>query len=139
MAELTESYEVQEKDGVIHAGPMAVDVIYRGAIVMHNAAGFLAPAATGAGSFFAGIAEEEKDNSGGSAGDIVCRYKKTGVYLLTSSGLAQADIGTKVYASDDQTLTVTSTNNVLVGQIVEFVSATQVWVNLEHNSVISAV
>lgn len=138
MAALAASYEVLEKDGVLHAGPMAVDIIYRGAMLMHNAAGFLAPAATGAGSFFAGIAEEEVDNSAGSAGDKVCKYKRTGVYLLTSSGLAQADIGTKVYASDDQTLTTTSTNNVLVGQIVEFVSATQVWVNLEHNSVISA-
>ena len=87
MAALTASVEVLEKDGVLHAGPMAVDIIYRGAIVMHNAAGFIAPAATGAGSYFAGIAEEEKDNAAGAAGDIVCRYKRDGCYLLTSAGL----------------------------------------------------
>jgi len=138
MTALAASYNVEEKDGVVGSAPMAVDIIYRGAIVMHNAAGFLAPAATGAGSYFAGIAEEEIDNSGGSAGDVECKYKRTGVYLLTSSGLAQADVGDKVYASDDQTITQTSTNNVLVGQIEKFVSATQVWVKLEQNSVISA-
>jgi len=138
MTALAADLEVTERDGVVQSAPMvATDTIYRGAIVMHNAAGFLAPAATGAGSFFAGIAEEQVTNTG-SAGDKNCKYKRTGVYLLTSSGLAQADIGTKVYASDDQTLTTTSTNNVLVGQIVEFVSATSVWVSLEHNSVISA-
>jgi predicted RecA/RadA family phage recombinase len=138
MAALTDNIEVIEKDGVVHDGPMAVDIIYRGAIVMHNAAGYLAPAASGNGSYFAGIAEEKKDNSAGSAGDINCRYKRDGVYLLTGAGFAQTDIGEKVYASDDQTITKTATTNVLVGQVVEFVSATQVYVRLERNSVVSA-
>lgn len=138
MAALTESLEVLEKDGVIHAAPCAVDIIYRGAIVMHNAAGFLAPAASGNGSFFAGIAEEKVDNSAGSAGDLVCKYKRDGVYLLTGSSFAQSDIGEKIYATDDQTISKTASTNVLVGQCVEFVSSTQLWIRLERNSVVSA-
>lgn len=133
MAALTESIKPEEKDGVLRSTPMAVDIIYRGAMVMHNTSGFLAPAATGAGGIFAGIAEEEVDNSGGSAGDKRCRHKLTGRYLLTGSGFVQGDVGETVYASDDQTITKTSLNNPLVGQIDEFVSATQVWVNLSNN------
>lgn len=138
MAALTDSIEVLEKDGIIHDAPVAVDIIYRGAIVMYNTAGFLAPAATGAGNIFAGISEEEVDNSGGSAGDVNCRYKKEGSYLLTGSGLVQGDVGEYVYASDDQTITKTSTNNPIVGQIIEYVSATQVWVKLERNPAAAA-
>lgn len=138
MAVLTSSINVEEKDGVVHAAPVAVDIIYRGALVMYNTAGFLAPAATGAGNIFAGVAEEEVDNSGGSAGDKKCRYKKEGCYLLTGAGFVQGDVGDSVYASDDQTITKTSTNNPLVGQIVEFVSATQVWVKLARNPAAAA-
>ena len=138
MAALTESINVEEKDGVLRAAPMAVDVIYRGAICMYNTSGFLAPAATAAGSFFAGIAEEEVDNSAGTAGDLRCKVKCEGRYLLTGSGFVQGDVGEKIYATDDQTISKTSLNNVLVGQCDEYVSATQLWVKLERNSVLSA-
>ena len=131
MAALTDNIEVAEKDGVIQASPMAVDIIYRGALLKHNAAGYLAPCATEAGAKFAGIAEEKVDNSGGSAGDKDCKFKTKGVYLLTGTGFAQTDVGELVYASDDQTITKTQSGNLQqVGRIVKFVSSTQVWVEL---------
>lgn len=136
MAALTESLEVAEKDGILHAAPMAVDIIYRGAMVVQNAAGFLAPV-TGAeaGAVFAGMSEEEVDNSGGSAGDLECKYKKTGRYLLTGSSFAQADVGTPVYGTDDQTVTKTFAANLpRIGVIDEFVSATQVWVIIDTDN-----
>lgn len=135
MAALTDDINVEEKDGVLRSSPMAVDIIYRGALVMYNAAGYLAPCAAETGAVFAGVAEERKDNSGGSAGDIRCRHKGTGRYLLTGSGFVQGDVGEVVYASDDQTITKTAGSNTLVGKIDEFVSATQVWVTLENNPV----
>ena len=138
MAALTESKEVPEKDGIIHAAPMAVDIIYRGALVVYNAAGYLAPASGASGEIFAGVAEEEVDNSAGSAGDEVCRYKKEGIYLLEGAGLAQGDVGEQVYASDDQTITKTAGTNAPVGKIVEYVSATQVWVKLDRNPAAAA-
>ena len=138
MAALTAEIELMEKDGVVRALPVAVDVIYRGAICMNNTSGFLAPAATGAGGQFAGIAEETVDNSAGSAGDLTCRVKFTGRYLLTGAGFAQTDVSLPVYASDDQTVTKTSTNNPLVGVIDQFVSATQVWVCLSNNPAVAA-
>lgn len=138
MTALAASKEVLEKDGVVHAAPMAVDIIYRGAMVMNNTAGFLAPASTGAGNQFVGIAEEEVDNSAGSAGDVVCKYKKTGRYLLEGTGFAQTDVSLPVYATDDQTITKTAGNNPPVGKIDEFVSSTQVWVLLDHNPAVAA-
>ena len=138
MAALTAAKQVIEKDGVVKKQAMAVDVIYRGAICMYNTSGFLAPAATGAGNQFAGIAEETVDNSAGSAGDLTCRVKCEGRYLLEGAGFAQTDVSLPVYASDDQTVTKTSTNNPLVGNIDEFVSATQVWVKLSINPAVAA-
>lgn len=127
---LSAEREVLEKDGIVRAVPCAVDIIYRGAICMYNTAGYLAPAATGAGVMFAGIAQETVDNSGGSAGDLTCKIITEGCFLLTGSGFAQTDVGELVYASADDTITQTSTNNPLVGNIVEYVSSTQVWVKL---------
>lgn len=132
MAALTESVEVIEKSGLKVAEPMAVDVIYRGAMLKTNAAGFVAPCASEAGAKFSGIAYEEKDNSTGSAGDESAQVMKEGRFLLTGSGLAQTDVGVPVYASDDQTITKTYAANLQrVGIIDEFVSATQVYVRIE--------
>ena len=136
MTALAESINVEEKDGVIHNAPMAVDIIYRGAMVVQNAAGFLSPVVgAAAGDVFAGIAEEEVDNSGGSAGDLKCKYKKTGRYLLLGSSFAQTDVGVKVYGVDDQTVTKTFAANLpFIGVIDEFVSGTQAWIMLSEDS-----
>jgi len=133
MAALTESKEVAEKDGVIVAAPvLTATTIFRGALTCYDTNGFLIPAATGVGNVFAGVSEEEVTNDGAS-GDKYCRVKKTGNYLLEGAGFSQASVGASVYATDDQTISLTSTSNPIIGQIVEFVSATQVWVMLENN------
>jgi len=62
-----------------------------------------------------GIAYEEADNSSGSAGDITVRVYTQGDFLHTLSGAALTNIGDAVYASADDTLTFTSTDNSLVG------------------------
>lgn len=133
MAALTESKEIVEKKSELIAHPVvAAGVIYRGAMVKHNAAGYLAPAAAESGAVFAGIAYEEKDNSAGSAGDVKCLVMKKGSFLLEGAGFSQADVGSKVYASDDQTISTTQgANEQEIGRIEEFVSATQVWVDIK--------
>lgn len=132
MAALADNIEVLEKNGKLVAHPVAVDIIYRGALVKHNAAGFLAPCAAESGAKFAGVAYEQVDNSGGSAGDKVCKVMKEGLFLLTGSGFSQASVGDLVYASDDQTISDTqATNEQQIGRIEEFVSSTQVWVDIK--------
>jgi len=131
MAALTANIEVKEKVKGLVCKPCAVDIIYKGALCKNNAAGYLAPCATEAGATFAGVAYEYVDNSAGSAGTKECRVITEGVFLLTGAGLAQGDVGDMVYASDDQTITITEGANLQpVGKIVEFVSATSVWVEL---------
>lgn len=131
MAALTENIEVQEQDGVKLNAPVGVDIIYKGALCKYNSAGFIEPCAVEALSKFAGIAESEADNSGGSAGDETVDLKTKGRFLLTGTGFAQTDVAQLVYASDDQTVTKTEAANLqIVGYIVKFVSSTQVWVDL---------
>jgi len=132
MTALSANVEIDRKEGELIAHPVAVDIIYKGALVKHNAAGFLAPCAAEAGAHFAGVAYEKIDNSAGSAGDDDCRTYKKGRFLLTGSSFAQADVGEKVYATDDATITKTYADNLqFVGVIDEYVSATQVWVTID--------
>ena len=137
MTALAKGISLTEKEGKLLAHPVvAADIIYKGALVKHNAAGYLEPCSAELGAFFAGIAYEEKDNSAGSAGDVVCKVMKEGVFLMTTSGMAQADVGSPVYASDDATFSTTqATNEQKVGDIVEFVSATEVWVKIDSAAV----
>lgn len=132
MTALAADKKVIEKQGNLVSSPMAVDIIYQGALLKHNAAGFLAPCAAEAGAQFAGVAFEGKDNSAGSAGDELCRAKKVGMYLLNGTGFSQADVGSTVYASDDQTISTTqATNEQPVGKIAAFVSSTEVYVKID--------
>lgn len=132
MAALTDNKEVLEKDARKLAFPVvASDIIYKGAIVKVNAAGYLAPAAAEAGAAFAGIAYEKCDNSSGSAGDLECQVLREGVFKLEGAGFSQSDVGSAAYASDDQTISNTDGGNeIRVGVVVKFISATEVWVDI---------
>ena len=112
--------------------PCAVDIIFKGTIVAINAAGFLAPAGDTAATFVVGIAEKNVDNSGGSAGDLSCPVRSGVVVRLAAEDttMAQTSVGETATAEDDLTvgLAADTTNDISVGRIVEFVSATEVWV-----------
>ena len=137
MVALAANKKVDQKEGHLVASPVvASDVIYQGALVKHNAAGYLAPCAAEDGAVFAGVAYEQVDNSSGANGDQVCRVEKEGRFLLDGSGFTQANVGDAVYASDDQTISTTQgTNEQKVGYIDEYVSATHVWVRINGTAV----
>jgi len=134
MAALTDDIEVLMQEGKLQGFPVvASDIIFRGALVKHNAAGFLEPCSAEAGATFAGLAFERIDNSSGAAGDLVVRVTRNGMHLLTGAAFTQADIGEQVFASDDQTVSTTQgANEQLVGTIIRLESATQIWVDIEH-------
>jgi hypothetical protein len=112
--------------------------VYKGSLVVcdvddtdgyFRAAGALTYAA---GDVFGGMALEEvavtsADLADGSKKVTVAR---NGVIGFAKGGLAITDIGAAAYASDDDTITTTSTNNLWVGYI-EDVDDTYVWVNIE--------
>ena len=93
--------------------------IYKGAFVGVNAStGYARPLT--AGDDFLGVAYSQADNTvdGHSAAGIKVRIHQPLDIVHAISGVAATDIGSVVYASDDETLTLTSTDNSRVGRIV---------------------
>ena len=67
---------------------------------------------------FAGIAQDNSDNTGGAAAAKDVQVKREGRVLETVTGAAATTaLGTSVYASADDTLTLTSAGNSLMGKI----------------------
>lgn len=112
---------------------VASDIIYEGAAVGENGAGYFRPLV--AGDPFAGFAQAPADNSAGAAGAINVRVKPRGRVVLSVTGVtAVTDEGTAVYASDDDTFTTTVGSNSPVGKIIRFISGTSVEVYFEAAS-----
>lgn len=99
---------------------IASDIIYEGAAVGDNASGYARPLA--AGDPFLGFAQEKVDNSTGGAGDKRVRVHDAGKIVLPITSLAITDRGKPVYASDDDTFTLTPTGNTYIGSVVRWIS-----------------
>lgn len=71
-----------------------------------------------AGDKFAGVSQDSADNSSGGAGAVDVPVKRSGRLLETVTGAsATTAIGTAVYASADDALTLTVGTNSLMGKI----------------------
>ncbi|MCK9326987.1 MAG: hypothetical protein M0P69_15955 [Bacteroidales bacterium] len=76
-----------------------------------------------AGDDFVGFAERKADNSADSTdGAINCRVISRGLAKVTLSGVLVTDIGKPVYASDDETFTLTQSTNSYVGVVYRYVT-----------------
>lgn len=100
---------------------IASDIIYQGAAVGENGSGYARPLV--AADPFLGFAEEQVDNSAGAAGALNVRVKARGRAQLAIASIAiTANDRPAVYASDDNTFTLTSTSNSLIGYVSRWVS-----------------
>jgi hypothetical protein len=99
---------------------IATDIIYEGAAVGDNGSGYARPLV--AGDPFRGFAESNVDNSTGAAGAKNVRVRTEGLVQLSVGSLAITDVGKPVYASDDDTFTLTATSNSYVGRVHRFIS-----------------
>ena len=118
--------EAQKKDGERQFHLQGAVKIYKGTLVNARVAdGYGYPARSGTSTdTFLGVAFETVDNSAGVAGATGLQVNKTGSYTFVAAFAAvQTDIGAAVYASDDSTVTKTSTNNQLVGYIREIINS----------------
>ena len=102
-------------------GAVASDVIYEGAAVGDNGSGYARPLV--AGDPFLGFAVNQCDNAAGSAGDKDVQVDQAGCYELSVGSLAITDVGKDVYASDDDTFTLTEGSNTRIGRVVQFISS----------------
>lgn len=107
-------------------------LIYKGAIVCLDTNGYANVGANTASFKTLGIALEHIDNTiaGHTAGGQRVRVISGVDFLLTSSGLAQSNVGAPVYVADSGSVGLTETNSVKAGAIREYVSATQAWVQI---------
>lgn len=133
MTAIAAKKDVRRQPGDILTFQMGAEKILEGALVSVNAAGYLVNATDAANDVFIGVADKTVDNSAGAAGALEMPVRIGGVIDVVFGGTATiADVNTPVYVVDNQTvnLAAVTTNDVLVGRIVEFVTATKVRVAL---------
>jgi hypothetical protein len=131
MTALTQDRDTPYREGVELDYDVAADAkIYAGGMVCKNASGYAVPGADTASFVFLGVARQRVDNTGGSDGDKKVVVRRTGIHRFAASGMAITDIGEQVYISDDQTVAKSSTNSIACGRIAEFISATEVGVDI---------
>lgn len=121
-ADIPRSYQL----GDLEEYPViASDIIYEGAAVGENAAGYSRPLV--ALDPFQGFCIENCDNSTGAAGDKLVKVKTRGKIVLTVTGASAITVNDRpaVYASDDNTFTLTLTGNTKIGYVQRWVAGSQ--------------
>lgn len=101
---------------------IAADIIYAlAAVGLVAGTGHARPLA--AGDKFAGFAESQADNSAGLAAAINVRVIESGKIELPVTGAVITDVGQPVYATDDDTFSLSPVGGVFIGFVHRFVSA----------------
>jgi len=136
MAALTDDYEAERQEGdLIRYKIYADEDIYKGAIVMVGADGYLRAATDAANSVVVGVAAEKSeapDND--KSGDRSVRVHRRGVFkFATAFRAAQRVVGDQVFVVDDNTVGEVGdvTNDLVVGQVVKFIDSSTVKVDIQ--------
>lgn len=126
-----------EKEGRQHSYPAGVDVLYKGGLICLDTNGYALAAADTAGYVCVGVAGENVDNSGGSAGDLKVKVRSGRKFELAATGMAQSSVGQMAYVLDDATVALASgvTNSIPVGRITRYISSTKVEVTIPDGGV----
>jgi len=133
MAGLTRDRATSYREGVEVDYPVAAGAkIYAGSLVCVNADGFAVPAADTSGYVFVGVALEQMDNSAGANGAKSIRVRREGVFEFDAASITQAMVGDPMYVVDDHTFddAADPTNDIKVGLLVKFASATKGWIDI---------
>lgn len=124
------TFAVRSYDQTDDLPVIAADIIYEGAAVGDNASGLARPLV--ALDPFLGFAQRQCDNAAGAASAKNVKVRTRGCVVLVVTGVASAaDVGEAVYASDDDTFTLTSTGNTAVGKVSRWISSTTCEVEFE--------
>jgi hypothetical protein len=137
MPALQQPYEAHEREGLIVAYPVKANArIWKGALVCVDSTGYLVPASDTVNLRFVGVAFESVDNTGGASGAKRCRVVKRGTFAYNRIGnFTQADIGTTARAVTDNEVAKTSTNNIVVGTVVELLDGNRVRIRIDNHTV----
>lgn len=104
---------------------IASDIIYNGSAVGESSSAGTGRPLVGADNFL-GFCIEQCDNSAGAAGAKLIKVYASGVVWLSVTGADNIDdLGVTVYASDDDTFSLTSTTtSTAIGKVKRYDSAT---------------
>ena len=134
MANLTASRPDQRQEGVlIDVNLAAATKVFAGSNVNFGATGLGKKASDTASEVFAGVAMETKDSAlTADPSQSYVRVWTEGVFSMNCTGASAAWEGKDVFAVDDNlvALAATTTNDVRVGKVVKYVSATEVRVKI---------
>ena len=132
---LTDNREVDHYiDQELRSYPLgAGEHIYKGAFVGRPSAGYVRPLA--AGDPFVGIAFEEMDNGDGADGGLSVRVYTLGDFGLPLAGAGPADVGRPVFASADDTLTISAAGNSMVGVVQDVPAAGEIILRIDPAAV----
>lgn len=125
--------DVRRQPGEVLSYKMAAVKVLEGALVNINAAGYATNATDTTNEIFVGVADQTVDNSAGAAGDLELQVRIGGVVNVVSNfSAAQTNVSDQVYVIDNQTvdLAAVTTNDILVGRIVEVTSSSKLRVAL---------
>lgn len=78
--------------------------IYSGALVCIDATGYAIPASEALGQLAMGVAQQTRDNTNGSSGDLVVRVYAGAFKFANGDSIGIADVGKTAYIVDDQTV-----------------------------------
>lgn len=134
MAVLAADVQLEFKGGGdIRAFPvLTATTIYKGSLVTIDANGFAIAGADTASTTCIGVATEQVVNSGASGAKWI-RVQTSGcAKLVFENTLVQADVGNWVYVKDSGAASHATgpTNDIPVGVLMEYISATSGWVEL---------
>lgn len=129
-ADKPREYDISEGLQILErAAPVvATDIIYEGAAVGRNSAGNAGPLTDNAGglAYFLGFAIKRADNAAGAAGAVRVDLVKEGRVKLNVTGVDGIDDhGKTVYATDDDTFTLTEGTGgyAIIGKIAQWIGA----------------
>ena len=137
MTALTSERNTPMRAGDTRVEPVAATVkVFKGSLVMRNAAGFLTKGATALNGIGLGRAEQTVDNTTGAAGAATMEYRR-GIFPFANSGggdlIAQGDVGKLCWIVDDQTVAKTDGGGTRSrAGIIDGIEAGQVWVRLDE-------
>jgi predicted RecA/RadA family phage recombinase len=118
-----------EKPGQSYGfGVLAGIKLYGRAVVGITSTKLAVPAGHVSAVKLIGLAEERTDNTLGADGDVKVRAKK-GVYLIPLSATV-ANIGAAVYATADDTFTLSTTGSPLQIGVIDAVDADGTWLKI---------
>lgn len=109
---------------------IASDIIYEGAAVGDDGSGLARPLV--AADPFLGFASRKADNSAGVASAEDVKVYDHGTVQLSVTGVSSADdVNETVYATDDNTFTLTASGASSIGKVLKWVSGTTCLVYFE--------